>query len=283
MPKFLYLLTAVLVLTQSIAYTDDCHAADTIRINGSGNALDMMKPLIGVYRKTHPDIRILMEKPLGSSGAVKALLADALDMAVVSRDLKPEESAQGAALIKYGRTPLVIVTGKSVLKSGISTKELEDIYIGKTSTWQNDEKIRLVQRTPEDTDTNILRRLSPSMSSAITASHARPGMIIAITDPDSYNTILKTPGSIGATAMNSIISEKLPLTMLSLNGINPSLKSLSSGAYPLAKEISFVTTAKTPPATQKFINFIFSTQGRSIAEKAGVLVTAGVAEGNKVH
>lgn len=275
MPRFTYLLLVVLVLTAGIAHTGICHAADTIRINGSGNALDMMKPLIDAYRKTNDGVRIDMNKPLGSSGAVKALLSGALDIAVVSRDLKPEEAAQGAQQRRYGKTPLVIVTGKNVRTSGITTKMLEDIYAGKTGTWQNGDKIRLVLRPLEDSDTRMLRSLSPGMNSAITASHARPGMIIAVTDLDSYSTISKIPGGIGATGMNSIISEKLPLTILSLNDVTPSLKTLASGAYPLAKEISFVTTSETPPAVQKLIGFIFSTRGRAIAEKAGVVVTAG--------
>lgn len=281
MPKFTHLFFATLFLVSSITHAAVCHAEDTIRINGSGSALDMMKPLINVYRKAHPDVLVTMRKPLGSSGAIKALLAGVLDMAVVSRDLKQEEAAQGAVLGRYGKTPLVIVTGKGTDRSGFSTKELEDLYGGRTTTWHNGERIRLILRPLADTDTLILRGLSPGMNSAITASHARPGKIIAITDPESYATISKTPGGIGTTGMNSIISEKLPLTILSLNNVNPSLKNLALGAYPLAKEISFVTTVKTTPASKKLINFIFSAQGRAIAEKAGVLVIAGVGDGSK--
>lgn len=281
MPKFTHLLFATFFLMGSITHTAICHAEDTIRINGSGSALDMMKPLIHAYIKTNRDAHIVMAKSLGSSGAIKALLADALDLAVVSRELKPEEAAQGAMLRRYGKTPLVIVTEKSAQRADISTGELEDIYIGKTGTWQNGGKIRLVLRPLADTDTQILRGLSPGMDNAITASHTRPGMLIAITDQEAYATIKSTPGGIGTTALNSIISEKLPLTVLSLNGVKPSPKNLALGTYPLTKEISFVTTTKTTPASKKFINFIFSAQGRAIAEKAGVLVTAGVADGSK--
>ena len=282
MLKFTHLLFATLFLMSSITPAAICHAEDTIRINGSGSALDMMKPLINVYRKAHPDVRITMGKPLGSSGAVKALLAGALNMAVVSRDLKPTEAAQGAMLRKYGKTPLAIVTEKSVHRAAdISTRELEDIYIGKTGTWHSGERIRLILRPLADIDTQILRGLSPGMNNAITVSHTRPGMLIAITDQEAYATIKRTQGGIGTTALNSIISEKLPLTVLSLNGVKPSLKNLALGAYPLTKEISFVTTTKTTPTGKNLINFIFSAQGRAIAEKAGVLVTAGVTDGSK--
>ncbi len=279
MTKFKSLILTALFLVSSITTASTCQASETIRINGSGIALDMMRPLIAAYLRSNQNAHIEMGKPLGSSGATKALIAGALDMAVCSRGLNPEEAAQGVTQKKYGITPLVIATEKYVPKSGISTKELEDIFTGKLATWENGEKIRLVLRPQEDIDTKILRKLSSGMNSAIDTAHARTGMIMAITDPESYSAISRTPGGIGTTGMNSIISEKLNLKILSLNGIKPSLQTISNGTYPLTKEINFSITTKTPPAALKLINFIFSRQGRTIAEKSGVLVTAGLPEG----
>jgi len=273
MPIFAKLLLAVLVLIAGIAHPDICNASDNIRINGSGTALDMMKPLLAAYRKNNNVVSVEMGKPLGSSGAVKALLAGALDVAVISRNLTPDEVANGAQLRKFGKTPLVIATEKNIHKSDITTKELEDIYAGNVGTWPNGVKIRLILRPKTDADTQILRLLSPGMNNAISISHTRPGMIIAITDPESYSAIMKTPGGVGTSGMNSVISEKLPLTILSLNGVKPSLKTLANGTYPLSKDISFVTTSKPNPATRKLISFIYSPKGRAIAERAGVLVT----------
>jgi len=272
--------TAVCICTFVIALSGRCLASDTIRINGSGSALDMLKPLIKAYMKNNRGVRIEVEKSLGSSGAIKALMAGVLDVAVSSKQLKDEDIAKGAKLKAYGRTPFAIVTEKSVPKGNITTSELEDIYTGKTSRWQNGELIRLVLRPMEDTDTSILRGLSPGMNTSVTASHSRPGMITAVTDQEAYKTVLKTPGGIGATALISIISERLSLKTLSLDGVSPTTKNLASGAYPMYKEINFVITSRTTPAALKFISFAYSPKGRSIAEKAGVLVTAE-AKGNK--
>jgi len=254
-----------------------CLAVDTIRINGSGNALDMMKPMIVAFQKANKDIRITMDKPLGSSGAVKALLAGALDMVMSSKQLKPEEAAKGARQEVYGRTPLVIITEKNVLKTGITTQELEDIFTGKNTTWPNGEQIRLVVRPHEDVDSKILGTLSAGMAGAIHAVRSRPGMIIAVTDPEAYTAISKTPGGVGATGMTSIIAERIPVSSLTLNGVTASPKTLASGTYPLSKEISIVTTPKTPPAAHKFIRFLLSPQGRAIASKTGVLAATGAA------
>ncbi|MBT1075082.1 substrate-binding domain-containing protein [Geobacter grbiciae] len=253
--------------------------AETIRVNGSGSALYIMKPLIKAYIKAHPGVRIGMEKPLGSSGAVKALLSGALDMVVGSKVLKSEEVARGGISREYGKMPLAIVTGEQVPKRDVTTKELEDIYSGHVRTWSNGEPIRLVLRPDADIDTTILAGLSPAMEKAVKSAHSQHGMIVAVTDPESDEMVAKTAGSLGTAALSAILVEKLPLNVLSLNGIKPSVKTLANGTYPLAKDIRFITTKKTPSAVLNFIDFIYSPQGRAIAGKAGILVTAGGRKG----
>lgn len=248
-------------------------ATDTISINGSGSALDMMKPLIAAYQKGNKDVRIVMEKPLGSSGAVKALLAGALNLVLSSKPLKPEEISRGAQLQLYGTTPLVLIAEKNVRTTDLSTRQLEDIYSGKTGSWPGGDPIRLVLRPHEDVDSKLLSALSPGMAAAMSSARSRAGMIVAITDPEAYATVAKTPGGLGATGLTSIIAEKLPLATLKLNGVAASPQALASGAYPLSKEISIVTTPKTPPAAHKLISFMLSPAGRAIAAKTGVLVT----------
>ena len=121
------ILITVVFFMASTLLSNLCHAEDTIRINGSGSTLDLMKPLIKAYQKTNKNVRFKMERPLGSSGAVNALLAGALDIAVSSKRIMPEEAGQGAWQKEYGKTPLAIVTEKSVPKTDITTQELEDI------------------------------------------------------------------------------------------------------------------------------------------------------------
>jgi phosphate transport system substrate-binding protein len=249
-------------------------AADAIRINGSGSALDLLKPVVAAYKKANKAAEFKIEKPLGSSGAIKALGIGALDLVVTSKPLTAEDTAKGLQLREFGKTPLAIVTEKGVKKNDLSIKELEDIYSGKTTTWPGNEKIRLVLRPQGDIDTKILADLSPDMAAAVTAAASRTGMIMAVTDPESYGAIGKTPGAVGATGLTSILVEKLPLNILSINKVKPSPKSLANGSYPLAKRIDFVITAKSSPEALKFVEFAYSKQGRAIAEKSGVLVTA---------
>jgi phosphate transport system substrate-binding protein len=97
----------------------DALAVEVIRINGSGSALDMMKPLVETYSKSTPGVSFEMEKPLGSSGALKALLAGVLDIALTSKPLDAEMTGKGAKLRPFGKTPLAIVTQKEHHNQGI--------------------------------------------------------------------------------------------------------------------------------------------------------------------
>jgi phosphate transport system substrate-binding protein len=249
-------------------------AAETVRINGSGSGLDMMKPLIAAYAKAHPGVSFEMEKPLGSSGAIKALVAGAIDIAVTSKPLRPEESAAGAKVHLFGKTPLAIVVGQNVPIKNISTKELEDIYSGVMTKWPNGETIRAVLRPMEDIDMKILMGLSPVMDKAVTQTRNRRGMIIAVTDTESNEAVSKTIGGVGASGLTGIMIGKSSPAIVALNGVAPSTKSLADGSYPLAKDIHFVTTNKISNTARKFLDFIYSRKGRAIAEKTGVLVTA---------
>jgi len=245
---------------------------EVIRVNGSGAALDVMTLMNDAYRKLHPETRIEMHKPLGSSGAIKALLAGALDLAVSSKPLTPEQVSQGARSREFGRTPLVIVTEMSVPKTDITTRELEDIYTGTVRNWPGGEQIRVILRPLTDIDTAILRELSPGMSSAVDRAQAQPGMAIAVTDPESNDLIARTPGAIGASALCSLLVTKPPLTALALNGVAPGVGALADRRYPLAKDIRFVTKGDPSQTVAGFLAFIYSAAGRSIADKAGVLV-----------
>lgn len=250
-------------------------AADVVRINGSGSGLHMMKPLIMAYAKAHPEVSIEMDKPLGSSGAIKALLGGAVDVVVSSRPLKPEEIAAGATLQRYGQTPLAIVAHQDVDKQAVTTQELVDLYAGKLANWPDGKPVRLILRPVEDADTKVIRKLSPEMDAAMTRAQARSGMTVAVTDPEAVEAIAKTTGALGASGLTGVIVEQLPLKVLSVNGVEPTPETLAAGAYPFVKALDIVTLGTLPQPAKEFLAFVYSREGRGIAQAVGVRITVG--------
>lgn len=254
-------------------------ATETIRINGSGAALDILVPLVKAYGKRNPGVKFKVEKPLGSTGAIKALLSGVLDIAVSSKILTSEEAAFGALAAEYGKIPLSIVSAAGVGKKDITTRELEDIYSGKVKKWPNGETIRIVLRPKEDIDTKILASLSRGMGTALREAYQRQGMLFAVTDPEAVESIVRTPGAIGIAAICCAHARKGKMQALRLNGRKATAKGVAEDTYPLAKDIRFITTRKTTAAALDFLRFVYSAKGRAIAEKEGILVTARSAGG----
>jgi len=250
-------------------------AAEVINLGGSGTGLGPLKLIAEAYEKTHQGIKIKIFPSLGSSGGIKAALQGKLHVVVTSRPLKEEERKQGALEIVLARTPYVFVAHPKVTRDGLTNRELQDIYTGTMSTWPNGMRIRLVLRPEDDTDTVILKNISPEMERSVKIALAREGMIFKVTDQESSEAVARTAGAFGASTLTQIITEKLPLNILSFNGVKPGVATLADGSYPLYKQLYIVTVPHTTATARQFIAFVRSQAGSKILAQSGNLVAAG--------
>ncbi|OGI45137.1 MAG: hypothetical protein A2637_01525 [Candidatus Muproteobacteria bacterium RIFCSPHIGHO2_01_FULL_65_16] len=250
---------------------------DRIRIGGSGGGLGAMKILAAAFKKTHPLADIVVLPSLGSSGGIKAAIAGSIDVGLSSRPLKDTERAQGAVAVEYGRTPFVFVAAPKVVVSNITLRELIAIYAGKTGAWPDGKPLRLVLRPEDDSDTRMLRRMSPAMDAAVTAAYARAGMIFAVTTQESMNAVEKLPGALGVATLAQIISEKRAVKVLSFEGVTPAPGAIAGGKYPYFKPEYMITGPKPSRRAREFIAFVRSRAGQEILTSSGYLVVTAAA------
>ena len=243
--------------------------AEEIKIGGTGAALATMGLLADAYSRKHPEIKIRVLPSLGSGGGIKAVMTGAIQIAVSSRPLNEAELKAGAFAREYGRTPFVFATATTNKTAGLTTPELVSIFAGKTERWPDGKRIRLVLRPVGDSDSELIKNISPEMREAKSAAEQRQGMTFAVTDQDAADNIEKIAGAFGASTLAQIVSEKRPIKPLKLNNIEPSVKTLADGSYPLFKQFFIVTTRATQPEAQEFAAFIESAPGREILRKTG--------------
>ncbi len=248
-------------------------AEDVLKIGGTGSALGTVKLLAEAYEKSHPGIRVQIFPSLSSTGGIKAVLEGAVDIGLSGRLLTAEERGKGAIQREYAKTPFGFVTHGKNSVSGLSTKELVEIYEGKRQIWSDGTRIRLVLRPRTDSDTDIIKRISPEMDQAVEAALSRQGMLMGVTNQESNDLVEKTPASLGTSTLAEILSEKRSLKMLSFNGVQPSVKALADGTYPLVKHLYVITTSRTSASAKQFISFVDSPAGRKILSKNGNLVS----------
>lgn len=243
--------------------------AQEIKIGGTGAALGTMQVLAQAYARTQADAKITVLPSMGSGGGIKALLAGAIQIAVSSRPLTDAESKAGAVAFEYGRTPFVFATAAANKTTGITSQNLVDFYAGKSDSWPDGSKLRLVLRPIGDSDSELIKAMSPAMHEAKTAAEQRKGMVFTVTDQETANAIEKTPGALGPSTLSLLNAEKRPLKALALDGVTPSAQNLANGSYPLFKQLHIVTGPKSPPEAQLFIGFIRSNAGRQILQETG--------------
>jgi phosphate transport system substrate-binding protein len=241
--------------------------AEEIKIGGTGGSIPTLQLLAEAFNKSQTETKVIIVPSLGSSGSIRAVLAGAIQIAVAAKQLKDSELGQGATAIEYARAPFVFITSPRTPVAGLTTRELADIYSGKLERWQDGTRIRLVLRSPTDSDTDIIKSISPEVRRVAVEAGSRPGMLIAVTDQDSADNVEKIPGALGSSTLSQIIAEKRPLKALKFNGVEPSAKTIADGKYPYYKRLYMVTTPKMRPGAHKFIAFVRSPAGQEILKR----------------
>ena len=245
-------------------------AAETIKLGGTGSGLGTMQQLAEAYARKDPSTQVVIVPNLGSSGGVKALLAGAVDLAVISRAPKNTELAGGLVAYEYGRSPFVFVSHAKTSSDGISRRAAADYFSGRVANWPDGSPVRVVLRPTSDGDTELQAAFSPDMPAAVKAAHARPGMVIANTDQEAADETARLPGSLGTNTLALLYSEDRRLRVLALDGVVPSVKSLADGTYPHHKPLYLLHRGNSvSPTALRFIDFVRSDEGRALLAKLG--------------
>ncbi|MDD2850624.1 MAG: substrate-binding domain-containing protein [Desulfuromonadaceae bacterium] len=247
--------------------------AETIlKVGGTGSALGTMRQLATLYEKSHPGIKIMVMPSLGSTGAIKAILMSKIDLALSGRALNDAELQKGAQEAEYARSPLVVATNSKISKMNVTTRELAEFYSNPAARWPDGSRVRLVLRPEHDIDTILMRSLSPEIDHAMKAALSRPGLIMAITDQEAAEMIVKTPGALGFVALSEIMSENRTVNQLSLNDVHARSGNTPNPSYPVLRSFYLVTTPKTSSETLKFVDFIQSSAAAAVLAKNGNMV-----------
>lgn len=245
----------------------------TMKIAGTGGAYGAVKALAQAFEQQNPNIRIIFPPTLGSTGGIKAVLAGAIDLAISGRALSPAEIQGGAVAHVYGRTPLVFATPDQheAATAHFTLHDFALIYEGKITTWPDGTPLRLVARPRVEYDNILLKAMSPEMAQAVSQIENRQGMRVAVNDNDNANMLVDLQGGLGAISLAQIMAEKLPLYPLSIGGVAPTLENLANSTYPYGKSFFLVTGPRTTAQVQKFLQFVFSPEGRKILVQTGHL------------
>jgi phosphate transport system substrate-binding protein len=142
--KLVGILVVVVVIASLIAYNEynvSQELSGTVKVSGAFALYPLMVTWAEEYEKLHPKVKI----EVSAGGAGKGM-ADALsglvDLGMVSREIKPEEVAQGAVYVAVTEDAVVCTISASnpvlndILTKGVTKQMFYNIFIaGNVTTW----------------------------------------------------------------------------------------------------------------------------------------------------
>ena len=247
------------------------NTTETITIGGSSEAYEVMEVLTDAYQEKTKNIQFKILPSSQTSGGVQGVKDGVLDIGLTSRKLIELEKTD---LIKYrafANIPMLLVTDQSASAvSNITGKQLKAIYSGEINNWQQiggaDAKIILLDLPEDESEKQLLRQHYLGEIKITT------GAIVFFEDSDLIEVLQTTPYSIGPVPKEEKV-EELPVNILTIDGIAATPENIRNGQYKLVYTIGIVFAAEPTPATQDFINYIFSEAGQQELAAAGYVVS----------
>ena len=241
--------------------------ADEIKLGGTGAAQGTVNRLAEAFERSNPSDKVVLIGGLGSGGGIVAVSEGALDLAVSSRELKPDERAKGLQAAPMFETPFVFVTSHPE-RQNLSKTQVVAIFDEALTAWPDGKAIKIVLRPKSDTVTSYLHANFEGMQAAMDKLRLRRDIPVAPTDQDSAELAEKTPNSFAAATLAQIVTEGPRLRLVDLDGRSASVEAMESGSYPL--KLKMLLISKQPsPAANRFIQFLRSDEAKRIFRESG--------------
>lgn len=218
--------------------------AAEINISGSTTVLPVMQKAGEAFMNEHPEIKLMIAGG-GSGSGIKALSEGLCDIAMSSRDIKPEEirAAQAKGVnptrLTIAKDALAPVIHPSNPVKSLSIEQLRDIYTGKITNWKElggaDARIVLVSRdsssgTFETWEELVMKKAKINPRALLQASNGGVAQVV------SGNK--QAIGYIGFGYLSG------NLKSLEINGLTPSAESALNGAWPISRDLYIFTNGQ---------------------------------------
>jgi phosphate transport system substrate-binding protein len=258
--------------TNSAQLNSTTAAPVSIKVGGSTSTVGLLTLLETNYAASNKNVKVTQLKPGQSESIVEGIKLGVVDVGTISKAaLKKETHTSMLNSREIVQDLLLVATHPSVTKvKNLTTKNLQDIYSGRISNWQQlggpNAKIVLLDRPEDESAKQILRKyyLGTDLKNS-------PQAVVFRKEGELIGAIEITPYSIGAFSLAYAVSHQLPVNRLSLNGFAPTPANFTAKKYPMVREIAIVWHKNASAATQDFIQYIASPPAISAIAQAGFM------------
>jgi len=263
-------LWSLLIFSLALTSGGPLVADPAFTIAGSGSNLPLTQKLLDGWTSNRVP-RLVLPASIGTSGAIKAVLAGKVTLGLASRPLKPEEKDAGLVEHRYARIGIVIGAHEDVKETDITGKSLTAIYSAGKAFWADGKRIIVLARESGDSSMAVVERVVPGFQAASRSAAAQKRWEIFYTDQEAFAALRTISGSLGWADTTVLGEGRSDWHPLSFQGVAPTLAHLRDGTYPLVKDLTFVYKEPLPAEAAQFLAFCDSEAGREIRIANGAL------------
>lgn len=237
-----------------------------IKVSGSGTTL----PLVRLLASAYPDQSVEFDflPGLHSAAAVEGVESGTVDIGLVSRDLTDEERALGLTYTLLCNDGLVIAVHPSVGIRELTTEQVRDIYSGRFGNWKElggaDLPIVVLDRNEDESAKIVFRKHVLGSSLEVTSSAA-----VLSFEPEMISALSSTPGAVGYFSLGAAVHQHVPVDVVALDGVKPSVETVRSGEYRMVRPLGIVTRPDADAAVRAFVQWVVGPEARVAMEREG--------------
>jgi phosphate transport system substrate-binding protein len=227
------------------------------------------------YPRAHIEVR-----PGSSQQAIAALFGATCDLAVITRDLEPEErraAVQGKLALdgyRFAQGAIVVVVHRSNPVENMTIEDVRRIYKGEVTEWSrlNGPKTEVVP-VIQPVDSDISGYFSQGVMD-LEPIQAR--VQYASNDSEVVAKAGSDPGAVGYVALGTPLEGVRALRLATMTGLpywKPDLEAIYQGNYPLTRYYSMYVRTTAPRLANGFVTFVTSYEGQRIVRDQGLVPT----------
>jgi phosphate transport system substrate-binding protein len=249
----------------------------TVVVSGSSTVMPMAELAAEEFNMMQDNYTVNV-KSGGSGVGIVDVAEGRSDIAMSSREIKLEERQRyETPTVRFIEQPvgfdaICLVVSADVYDSGVTSltkDEVKQIYAGDITNWEelggpNTEIFAIGRRAgsgTRDTFNEIIMGSREAETPAVSYDAGESSEVKFSTQ--------RSDNAIGYMGYSFVMTGDTKV--LALDGIQPSIESIKSGAYPLARKLYFITLGEPSSGAKAFIDYILSPEGQKIAEENGFI------------
>lgn len=278
-------LKLVSILIVGMCFLNACTKGDRaenetnyITIKGSDTMVHLASNWAEAFMSRNPSIDISVTGG-GSGTGIAALLNGTTDICIASRKIKSKEQnlAKGKGIqpkeIVTARDGIAVVVNPENPISSLTIEQIGKIYTGAYTKWQqvsgaNKPIVVLSRESSSGTFVFFQKRVMNKKD------YTTDAMLMPSTSA-IVQSVSQDPLSIGYVGLGYALEAKNKVKMLTVKedesspAVMPSVESVKSGEYAIARPLHFYTNGEATGVVKEFVDFCLSDDGQKIVLETG--------------